>query len=541
MKSGVYDEVMSFAKDYIDTINALYQLKANDEEEIDAFYKFLKTNLLDTKLYKPGELIREIQDVAVFNNRYFKSFWTIAKRIFEDYQPKVIERITPLFDYFFYKEYGIVFNETNKKYFNQFEAKNYSIDVHEENSIYKAIMKNDIKSFIIFTEMDGFDKDQKYSSNFYPRQSTSYTLIELCCYHGAVDCFKLLRSKFNSKITHKCLHFSFLSGNPEILNECLKYEKPCRDCISYAIISHNIDFVTYLMNEHNIPIYINCCNDFNNLQTYLIGLEQTNDFNSCFLHRPYFHLPAFYKYILDHCPDITKKGNFYGRRAFENVINENRYDIAEILISHGVDVNIMNDVEESALHLAAINGRKELVELFISNGVDVNIKERYNHTPLHYAAKNGNKEIVQLLIDNGAVVNAKNNQNITPIHETLNNKNTEALEILIANGADVNAITADGYSPLHMAIYICNSNAAEVLLSHGADINKTNYLNETALHIAAKENKIDMVKLLISHGADVNIRNYEKKSALDYAVNKNYKEIADILISHGDVNSNSNV
>ena len=36
----------------------------------------------------------------------------------------------------------------------------------------------------------------------------------------------------------------------EIMSECLKYQNPNEKCMEYAIISHNIDFVTFLMNEY---------------------------------------------------------------------------------------------------------------------------------------------------------------------------------------------------------------------------------------------------------------------------------------------------
>ncbi|EAY14094.1 hypothetical protein TVAG_351420 [Trichomonas vaginalis G3] len=71
-------------------------------------------------------------------------------------------------------------------------------------------MEDDLEKFIPFSESDEFDKDQKLKSYLYPYSDKGYSLLELCCYHGAVYCFKLLRTKFNSEITQKCLKFSFL-------------------------------------------------------------------------------------------------------------------------------------------------------------------------------------------------------------------------------------------------------------------------------------------------------------------------------------------
>ncbi|EAX96681.1 hypothetical protein TVAG_489640 [Trichomonas vaginalis G3] len=135
-----------------------------------------------------------------------------------------------------------------------FDSENF--DIHTENTIYRAIMHNDLEKFILFTERGEFDKDQKLESHLYPPFHRPFSLLELCCYHGAADCFKLLRTKFSSEITLTCLQFSFLGGNPEIMSECLKYQTPDYKCMEYAIVSHNIDFVTFLMNEYNIAIYL---------------------------------------------------------------------------------------------------------------------------------------------------------------------------------------------------------------------------------------------------------------------------------------------
>ncbi|EAY11174.1 hypothetical protein TVAG_498680 [Trichomonas vaginalis G3] len=118
-----------------------------------------------------------------------------------------------------------------------------NLDILAENTIYRAIMDNDKDRFIFHAEKEGFDKDQKIKSELLPYIDYEYSLLELCCYYGAVDCFKLLRTKFRSEITETCLEFSFLGRNHEIMSECLKYQNPNNDCMDFAIISHNIDLL----------------------------------------------------------------------------------------------------------------------------------------------------------------------------------------------------------------------------------------------------------------------------------------------------------
>ena len=119
-------------------------------------------------------------------------------------------------NFLFYKEYGIKLD----KYKDFKKIKTQNLDIHSENTIYKAIMYNSLERFISTAERTGFDEDHRLVGDLYPYTSYGYSLLELCCYHGAFDCFKLLRTKFSSHITQSCLQFSFLGGNPEILSEC---------------------------------------------------------------------------------------------------------------------------------------------------------------------------------------------------------------------------------------------------------------------------------------------------------------------------------
>ncbi|EAY22938.1 hypothetical protein TVAG_076850 [Trichomonas vaginalis G3] len=203
-------------------------------------------------------------------------------------------------------------------------------------------MYNDKERFIYFIEREGFDKNQKLRSSFYPYSNKAYSLLELGCYHGAVDCFKLLITKFDSKITQTCLELLFLGGNQEIMSECLKYQQPNKKCMEYAIISHNIDFVTFLMNEYNIKIDLEYCGRFNNLESFLVYFNQTNDFNKCFIYSMIFGLLSLYEYFISHGANINEKDK-YGETALHFAAIYNSKDTVEILISHGANINEKDD------------------------------------------------------------------------------------------------------------------------------------------------------------------------------------------------------
>ncbi|EAX97229.1 hypothetical protein TVAG_196730 [Trichomonas vaginalis G3] len=268
-----YDKLMEIFTGYNDVYNALYRLKTNDEEKLNAIYKKIKQNLIDSYHISPGEIVNKISQVSIYNNRYMKSYLAIAKQIVDEYHLNQVNEINKVFNYLFYKEYSIVLDENGKNFFNDFEVSHYTADIHEQKTIHRSIMDDDKILLITFTEREGFDKNQELKSDLYPYSAEGLSLLELCCYHGSVDCFKFLITKFQSIITSECLIYSFLGGNPDIMNECLKVIIPDNLCMKYAIISHNIDFVTFLMNEHNIKINLELCSQYNNLQSFLVYLD----------------------------------------------------------------------------------------------------------------------------------------------------------------------------------------------------------------------------------------------------------------------------
>ena len=80
---------------------------------------------------------------------------------------------------------------------------------------------------------------------------------------------------------------------------------------------------------------------------------------------------------------------------------------AQLLIEHGVDVNIKDTNGDTALILAADKGHTEIVQLLLDRGADVTDKNQNGKTALLLAAMSGHTNIAQLLLERGADVNAR--------------------------------------------------------------------------------------------------------------------------------------
>tara|TARA_R110002051_G_scaffold100879_2_gene171306 strand:- start:26046 stop:26705 length:660 start_codon:yes stop_codon:yes gene_type:complete len=87
----------------------------------------------------------------------------------------------------------------------------------------------------------------------------------------------------------------------------------------------------------------------------------------------------------------------------------NQTEIAKLLIEQGADPNLsaQNPSKVNALHAAIAKENYELCELFIKNGANVNAPQMQNVTALHSAVHKGNLNLVKLLVENGALIELK--------------------------------------------------------------------------------------------------------------------------------------
>ena len=107
--------------------------------------------------------------------------------------------------------------------------------------------------------------------------------------------------------------------------------------------------------------------------------------------------------------------------------------LVNLLIKHNIDINIVNNYGQSALHLAVREGNFNIIQLLIQNDANINIADKYGNTPLHVAVCNNYKNIIILLIENGGDIVLKNNRNKTPLRLSVVQKNVLSTMHLFIN------------------------------------------------------------------------------------------------------------
>lgn len=97
---------------------------------------------------------------------------------------------------------------------------------------------------------------------------------------------------------------------------------------------------------------------------------------------------------------------------FFHLIMRDQINVVRVILEHGIeDLSVENDY----LHCAVKNGSYDMADLLISHGTDVNSRcyER-SQTPLHIACEYGDIEMIRLLLYHGADRYAMDSSGITP-------------------------------------------------------------------------------------------------------------------------------
>lgn len=134
------------------------------------------------------------------------------------------------------------------------------------------------------------------------------------------------------------------------------------------------------------------------------------------------------------CSDLRLIGP-NGQTLLHEAIARKKFDVAELLINLGIELNIQANNGKTALHYAAEFLAFDLARLLLNKGASIAYSDNYGNEALWTAvfAEKGNYRIVNLLIEWGANPAHKNKAGRSVIDFAIQTKNSALLNILKVN------------------------------------------------------------------------------------------------------------
>ena len=134
----------------------------------------------------------------------------------------------------------------------------------------------------------------------------------------------------------------------------------------------------------------------------------------------YFINKEFYNFCKD--GSTQKVRNFYDKHQDSNILNIN-WSNAKFAF-------------KSPLYVSAKNGRYEVVELLLEWGADIEIQNDKKKTPLYGAARRGFPQIVELLLFYEADINSQDSDKLTPLMRSARENQADVVRVLLKHGAE---------------------------------------------------------------------------------------------------------
>ena len=257
-------------------------------------------------------------------------------------------------------------------------------------------------------------------------------------------------------------------------------------------------------------------------------------------------------------PKTKKIGLQYQRDLLhqEAIIGEE--EAVKMLLLRGFDIDEQDEDKNTALHLAAREGKDDIVNLLLSVGANSNIKNSMRQDPsalartsrirnaievynmidpgvqkmdylFRRAVSAGQLDLVQIFISRGINVEKSDNDKTTPLHLAVRNQNFNVANTLIEKCGNISQKDGNGNTALHLAVENENDEIVKLLVKYDINTECKNLDGNTALHLAVQRNNEVVVRILGELVQNFDVKNHDRNTALHLAVEKENEEIVKYL------------
>jgi len=167
---------------------------------------------------------------------------------------------------------------------------------------------------------------------------------------------------------------------------------------------------------------------------------------------------------------------------FFRAVKVDNADVVAELLKRGFDPNTVSESGQVPLYLAMQEDCPKVATVLLSSpALKIDATNAVGETALMMAALNGRLDWAKKLLDRGAQVQKPG---WAPVHYAASGPSTELLALLLDRGANVNALAPNGSTPLMMAARFGTEDSVKLLVQRGADKKLLNDRNVSAAEMA---------------------------------------------------------
>ncbi|XP_055954692.1 serine/threonine-protein phosphatase 6 regulatory ankyrin repeat subunit A-like [Patella vulgata] len=401
------------------------------------------------------------------------------------------------------------------------------------------------------------------------------TPIDVAARHGLYNIFIYLIDycvgiQYTDRVQNNVLHL--------VLYSARTYDEIEEDgLLQYVIklVKAGVD-VNHLNEEQQTPIDVAAIHGLYNIFIYLIdycvGIQYTDRVQNNVLHLVLYSARTYDEIeedgLLQYVIKLVKAGvdvnhlNRYEQTPLHIAVGCRLYNIVLYLIDHCVDIQYTDREQNNFLHLVLYSagryGGREKDEVLqcviklVKAGVDVNHLNQDQQTPISVAAREGLYNIVLYLIDHCVGIQYTDREQNNFLHLVLYSagrygeiESDELLQCvikLVQAGVDVNHLNRYEQTPIHIAVWRGFYNIVLYLIDHCVGIQYTDREQNNVLHLVLycagryggreKDEVLQCVIKLVKAGVDVNHLNEEQQTPISVAARKGLYNIVLYLIDH---------
>ncbi|KAJ3583095.1 hypothetical protein NHX12_034476 [Muraenolepis orangiensis] len=207
------------------------------------------------------------------------------------------------------------------------------------------------------------------------------------------------------------------------------------------------------------------------------------------------------------------------------------------LWGQGLNINVRNVHNRTALHFAVAGNSQEAVSLLLLWRVKVDQRDNHGVAPIHLAAWFSCVAILKMLVRAGADQKILNNEGFNIFHCAAINNHTEILQYILEDlqMKELDKPDALGHTAFALAAERGCVEVLGMLMSPAYKMasTKPNKSGDTPLHLAAGNGHLDVVEMLLRSFETRDEGNMAEQTALYLAADSGYEECTRALLRAG--------